>query len=180
MTFAYASAQESNDTILNVKQKVLSINQESDYWISTFDNEAFLDSAFIHQAGKGYGKLTGYFKNGKVCKIRELIGIKLMHDFAVTEYYFSNGKLIYVNEMEKQGPDIFIDSDGTVDQRIDEPTFEAEYYYYNDTLISTAEKGDRKTMLLPDPNFFDSMSKEGQLLLSARKYYQLFSRKYKE
>lgn len=180
LSFAHLFGQNKNDTLKIIEQKIQTINQDTNYWISSFDNEAFLDSGFINQPNKGYGKLTGYFKNGKVCKIRELIGIKLLHDMAITEYYFSEGKLIFVSEKEKQGSNIFIDGEGTVDHSIDEPTFEAKYYFSNDKLINFSEKGLRKTILLPNATFFRSMSKEGQLLLSAQKYYARFSIKYKQ
>jgi len=53
------------------------------------------------------------------------------------------------------------------------------YYFNNDKLIGSAEKGNRQTILLPNEEFFDSQSKEGQLLSSAKKYYERFSIKYK-
>jgi len=180
MSFVQVFGQDKNDTLKIIEQKVGEINQDTNYWISTFTNEAFLDTGFINQPGQGYGQLTGFFKHGKVCKIRELIGISLLQEVAITEYYFVDGKLIYVYEQEKQGPDIFIDSEGTIDHRIDEPTFEVRYYFDDDKLIGLVEKGVRTTILLPNEDFFDSQSKEGQLLHSAQKYHALFSIKYKQ
>jgi hypothetical protein len=168
LTFNFVSAQGKHDTIYMIEQKVQSFDQDTNYWTSTYKNEAFLDTGFINQPSQGYGKLTGYFKNGK------------MNEVAVTDYYFSEGKLIYVYESEKQGPDIFIGSDGTTDYRIKEPNFEVKYYFSHDKLFATTEKGIRKTMLLPNAEYFDSQSKEGQLQLSAQKYYALFSIKYKQ
>ncbi len=179
LIMTYVSGQDKQDTLRIIDHKVEAIDQYKDYWTSTFKDEAFLDTGFIKQANKGYGLLTGYFKNGKICKIRELIGLKLLQDIAVTEYYFSEGKLIFVNEQEHAGPAIFVDADGTVEHRIDEPTFEVRYYFNNDKLIGSAEKGNRQTILLPNKEFFDSQSKEGQLLSSAKKYYERFSIKYK-
>jgi hypothetical protein len=180
LTFNFVSAQGKHDTIYMIEQKVQSFDQDTNYWTSTYKNEAFLDTGFINQPSQGYGKLTGYFKNGKICVIREMVGLKLMNEVAVTDYYFSEGKLIYVYESEKQGPDIFIGSDGTTDYRIKEPNFEVKYYFSHDKLFATTEKGIRKTMLLPNAEYFDSQSKEGQLQLSAQKYYALFSIKYKQ
>lgn len=176
---AHVSGQNKNDSLKIIEQKIQAINNDTSYWTSSFVNESFLDTGFINQSNKGYGNLTGYFKSGKISKIRELIGLKLLKDIAITEYYFSEGKLIFVTEKEKQGPDIFIDSAGTVDHRIDEPTFEAQYFFSNDKMIYSSENGARKTMLLPNANFFDSMSKEEQLLLTAKKYYKMFSIKFK-
>jgi hypothetical protein len=178
--FNHISAQESNDTIQAIEQTVKTINEESDLWSTTVIDEAFLDTAFLNQPALGYGRLTGYFKNGKLCKITEVLGLKLLQEHAVTEYYFSKGQLIYVNEKEKIGPNMFIDSEGTIDYRIDEPSFEVMYYFTNEQLILSNEKGERQTMLLPNQEFFDSQSKEGQLLDSAKKYYEFFSDIYKE
>jgi hypothetical protein len=180
LTFNFVSAQDKRDTLNIIEKKVMLLDKDTNYWTSTYKNEAFLDTGFINQPSQGYGLLTGYFKNGKICIIRELVGLKLMNEVAVTDYYFSDGKLIYVYEREKQGPDIFIGSDGTTDYRIKEPNFEVKYYFSNDKLFATTEKGIRKTMLLPNAEFFDSQSKEGQLLLTAQKYHALFSIKYKQ
>jgi hypothetical protein len=180
LTFHFVSAQNKTDTINLIQQKVTSIDRETNYWISTINNEAFLDTGFIRQAGQGYGSLTGYFKNGKVCKIKEMIGIRLLHQIAYTEYYFSEGKLIYVYEEEHEGPDIFIDTAGTMEHAIESPAFTAKYYFSNDKMIGRLEDGERKTMLLPDEKFFDSQSKEGQLLYAAQKYHAMFSIKYKQ
>ena len=178
-TLAYASGQDTSGTIKNIEQKIQFINRDTSYSIVSLINEEFLDTGFLKQPGKGYGQLTGFFKNDTIYKIREHIGIKLLHDIATTEYYFREGKLIFVYEQEKQGPDIFIDSDGTIDYRIDEPTFEVRYYFDNDKLINTIRKGVRKTILLPNEDFFDSQSKEGQLFLSSQKYIDLLINKKK-
>jgi hypothetical protein len=174
LSFQWVSAQTKSDTVKMIELQVQSMNKVSDYWTSVIQNEAFLDTAFIRQPGQGYGQLTGYFKKGKVCMIKEMIGLRLLHEIAYTNYYFAEGKLIYVYEEEHEGPDIFIDSAGTQDRRIDMPGFYAKYYFNNDKMIKRLEVGERKTMLLPDEKFFDSQSKEGQLLYSAANYYRMF------
>jgi hypothetical protein len=179
LTFHFVTAQNKADTINLIHQKVTSIELETNFWISTIHSEAFLDTGFIRQAGQGYGQLTGYFKYGKIYKISEAIGIKLLHQTANTEYYFSEGKLIYVYEEEHEGPDILIDTAGTVEHAIESPAFIAKYYFNNDKMISRVEDGERKTMLLPDEKFFYSQSKAGQLLYTAQKYYGMFSIKHK-
>jgi hypothetical protein len=174
LNLPFASAQSKTDTINIIVQKVKAIDQQTNYRTSTLENEAFLDTGFISQPGQGCGQLTAYYKNSQLCKIKEMIGIKLLHQIAYTGYYFGQGKLIYVVEEEHQGPNIFIDSAGTVDRRIDMPGFIALYYFNNDKMIDRVEEGERKTMLLPDEKYFDSQSKEGQLLYSAEKYYKMF------
>jgi hypothetical protein len=177
LAFINVSGQDKSDTIKNIDQKVQALKNDTSYWISIMNNEAFLDTGFIKQAGQGYGQLTGLFKNGKICIIHELIGIKLLKDVAETEYYFSDGKLIFVYEKENYGPAVYIDSSGTVDQKIKGPDFEGRYYFNNDKLINTNTKG--KQQILPNEMYFDSQSKEGQLLLSAQKYKNLLSMKMK-
>lgn len=180
LTIHFVSAQNKADTVKLIQQKVKSIEADTNYWTSTFNNEAFLDTAFINQPGKGYGQLRGYFKYGKIYKIGETIGLKFLHQVANTEYYFSEGKLIYVYEKEYEKLDILIDSADTGDLRINKPGFYAQYYFNNDKMIERVEAGERKTMLLPDEKFFDSQSKEGQLLYMAQKYHAMFSIKYKQ
>jgi len=178
LAFINVSGQNKSDTIKNIDQKVQAMSKDTSYWISTMNNEAFLDTGFIKQAGQGYGQLTGYFKNGKICIIHELIGIKLQKDVAETEYYFSDGKLIFVYESETFGPAVLTDSSsGSVHYIIKGPDFEGRYYFLNDKLIKKETKG--KQQILPNETYFDSQSKEGQLLLSAQKYKNLLSVKMK-
>jgi len=176
-TFACASAQDNNEIVRNIDKKILSINRETRFQIATLKNDAFLDTAFIKQPDKGYGQLTGYFKNDTIYKIREFIGISQLHDMAITEYYFSDSKLIFVKETEEYGTEILSDSLGSVDHKKDKADFEGQYYFADDKIISTNKKG--KQQILPNEIFFDSQSKEGQLLLSAKKYKDLFTNENK-
>jgi len=170
-----ALCHNKSDTIKNIDRKVLSINRETKYQIATLKNEAFLDTAFINQPGKGYGQLTGYYKNDTVYKIREFIGISQLHDMAITEYYFSGSKLIFIKETEEYGPENITDSLGAVDHKKNKADFEGQYYFFNDKIINTNKKGEQK--ILPKEMYFDSQSKEGQLLLSAKKYVSLLTKK---
>ena len=170
-TFTSVFAQDKNDIIKHIDQKVNLINQESDYQIVTLDNEAFLDTAFVRQPGKGYGQLTGYFKNNTLCKIREHLGISSLHDKATTMYYFSDTQLIFVSETEAYGPDLSIDSTGTTDHKIKNADFEGFYYFDGGKIITTTQKGQQQ--ILPNAMHFDSQSKEGQLLYAAEKYREL-------
>jgi len=174
----YVFGQDKDVSVKDIEQKIRSIDQDTTYTIVTLENMAFLDTGFINQPAKGYGQLTGYFKNGTICKIREHIGLKLLSDSATTDYYFSGGKLIFVRESEIYNPDVFIDNEGTVDQRKPGPDFEGIYYFNNDKIIFSSANG--KQQLLPNEMFFDSQSKEGQLMFSAQKYFNLLSEKNKQ
>jgi len=178
LTVTYVSGQDKDLTVKNIELKTRSIDTDSSYKIIILYNEAFLDTGFINQPAKGYGQLTAYLKNGNIYKIREIIGLKLLSDIATTDYYFSDGKLIFVYESEIYNPDAFIDNEGTVDKRKPGPDFEGKYYFSNNKVIFTTTNGQQQ--LLPNEMFFDSQSKEGQLLYSAQKYLDLLSEKNKQ
>lgn len=172
LTFVAASGQAPKDTILKIDQQVQEINQNTNYKKVTLTNREFLDEQFIKQPGEGYGQLTGWLNRDTIYKIIEFMGIRKMNDFATTEYYFHNGKLIYVSETEDYGPDILMDSAGTVDHKVPGPDFEGRYYFTNNKLIKTIAIGQQK--ILPNEKYFESQSKEGQLLQSAQKFMLLF------
>lgn len=167
-------AQQNKDIQSEVDKTVLELNSITGFKIVKLENTDFLDIAFINQESIGYGFLFGYFIDGELYKIREVIGIKLVGELAITEYYFDDSELFFVFESEKSGKDLFVSADGTVDYRIDEPNFSVKYYFNDSKLINKFEEGERQTILLPDEKFFDSQSKEGQLIDSAQRYYDLF------
>lgn len=172
MSLTYASAQDTSAIVKNIEQKVQALDQIINYKLITIENGAFLDTAFLNQPGKGYGHLRGYFNNDTIYRIDEHIGIRLLQDVATTTYYFSEGKLIYVRESEKYGPDVYIDSEGTVDYKVEVPDFEGFYYFSGDKFI---EKTKGQQQILPNEKFFGSQSKEGQLEYSAQKYIDLLA-----
>lgn len=179
LSIAGAMAQDKAKIIESIDQKVLAIDGVSNYQMLSLVNEAFLDTAFLKQLGKGYGQLVGYFRADTLCKISVTMGIEAMHDLGVIDYYFYQNNLIFVYEWEKHDADIFGDAQGNISYIVDEPGFAVKYYFNNDTLIETIEKGYRETILLPNEDYFDSMSKEGQLLYSAGQYRTLlFAKKH--
>ncbi len=171
-------AQQNKDVITGTDKAVLALNNLTDYKTVKLENTDFLDSAFINQGSEGYGILLGYFINDKLFKIREVLGFKKTGDIAVTEYYFDDSELFFVYESEKAGKDIFVSPDGTLDYRIDQPDFSVKYYFNNSKLITRTEEGVRETMLLPNEMFFDSQSKEGQLLDSSGEFSELLKLMY--
>jgi hypothetical protein len=176
--FSHASAQDKQETIKSIEKKQKAIDLETGYQIVTLENGEFLDSGFIKQPSIGYGTLTGYFKNGKLYKISEQIGIRLLYQHAATDYYFSDEKLILVYENEVNTRPVFFDSIGIVDNKSPGYTFDCYYYFDDEKLIGSEPKGQRQTMLLPDEKYFDSQSKEGQLLTSANEYVTLLKKKH--
>jgi hypothetical protein len=178
LALSYAQAQTKDDTIKSIEQKCLSIKQDSSFKIMILIDEEFLDSMFLKQAGNGYGQLKGYFRNEMIYRIQEKYGIKLLKDSAEVDYYFQNGQLIYVYEKENYFPDYYSDSTGTLDYEISGSDFEGYYYFVNEQIIFTNTFG--KQQILPNEMFFDSQSKQGQLLLSAHTYTDLLTKKLKK
>lgn len=181
MTVAFG--QSKSDIIRNIEQKVQFVKQATGYKRVTLINEEFIDTGFIKQPGKGYGQLTGFFRNDSIYKICEQIGVRVSHDSFTTDYYFFDGKLIFVYEKygkeEEKGfvENSFMESDGTIGYRTPSLPFEGRYYFDNDKLIFTETKGEIETMLLPNEKFYDSQKKEGQLLLATQNYISLLSAK---
>ena len=167
ITVFFSYGQSIEQTTKNIDGKVLKINQYKNYKTDSLIDLQFLDERFVNQQGQGFGRLVGYFKNDSIYKITEVYGLKLMNDIATTEYYFWHSKLIYISEKEVYNPNISMDSTGTVDRRIPGADFDASYYFENDKIINTISKGE--AILLPNEKYFDSQSKEGQLLETAKK-----------
>lgn len=177
-TFAYSQA---NSVLLSkIDTYVADLNKITEFEIVKLENSDFIDTAFLNQQSVGYGFLFGYFVNEKLIKIREVIGIKLLDQIAITEYYFDDSELIFVFESEKSGKNVFISADGTIDHKIDKPNFSVKYHFNNLKLIKKSEDGMRETILLPNEEYFDSQSKEGQLLDSADEYKSLILDKYQK
>ncbi len=105
--------------------------------------------------------LYAYFVDGELVRIKEIIRILAFREMAIADYYFQSGELIIV--LEK----------GNLDYCMTTADFKARYFYKDSKIIKRSEAGTRQSLLLPNEEFFDSQSKEGQLLYSAEKYYQL-------
>jgi hypothetical protein len=158
----YLSGQDTK--IQDIREKFQSINRDKNYTVLTLNNEEFLE-----QMTEGGGQLTGYFKGDSIYKIHERIG--LSYCVLTTEYYFRNEHLIFVFEKEDVFP--YIDSLATFDYTRTENTFEGRYYFDKDTLIETKIKGEK---LIPDELKYDSQTKEGDLLSSAKKNVDLLKK----
>lgn len=163
-------AQVNNNSIDNIDKTVNKINEQSNLSFVTLEEESFLDSAFINQTGEGFGTLTGLFDNEDIVMIEEVYGIHTPTDIAVVLYYFEKNELIYVEESENYSPSVFISADGTVDYKDVSYDFEGQYYFTKDSFI---EKTSGQQILIPNKEYFDSQSKEGQLQANAEKYTAL-------
>ena len=127
-----ACAQSGNNKINEIRKTVVQINNDSGYSIRKLENEEFLE-----QMTDNGGELTGYFKNGKLVKIIEWIGLSSCVN--ITEYYLQDNKLIFVFTKGSESP--YIDSLETFDHSRLIKTMECRFYYNNNKLIKTILKG---------------------------------------
>lgn len=172
---AITAKPQQNDTVAKIAEQCSIIDNFSNYQTDTLRDMEFLDEEFIKQRNEGYGLLTGYFKNDTLYKIHELYGTRLMKDVATTDYYFKNGMLIFVIEKEEYSPSVIVGGDGTTDHKINEPDFVGKYYFFKDKMIFKTTKG--SPQILPNEMYFDSQSKEGQLLMFSDKNAGLLKKK---
>ena len=130
-----SQVQELSLLAKNIQEEVQLIDNEKDYQIKTLNNEQFLG----HMTDGG-GQLIGYFKNGKISKIIERLG--LSYGVKTYEYYFLNEKLILVSEKEEDFPDT--NNTGTLDYTKVELAFEGHYYFNEEKLITAEITGKKR------------------------------------
>ncbi len=121
--------------IKDIDSEVNSINQYKNYKIKTLENEEFLE-----QMTDGGGHLSGYFKEGQIKKIIEKFG--LSYCVKTFEYYFLNGKLIFIFEKEDDFP--YDENIAGLNYEKLELVFEGHYYFDNKNLIKIETKGKKK------------------------------------
>jgi len=166
-------SQIHNATVEDINEYVATIVERSDLTLIEIDEDHFLDSAFLYQPGEGFGNLSGFYDKDELIMIMELYGIITPIDFAIVMYFFDHGKLIYVSETEQYSFSDNFDSDGNIKENIYD--YEAYYYFTIDSLIKK-EIGEQK--LIPNEKYFDSQTKEGQLLNNAKRYSDLLRKAY--
>lgn len=138
------SEQLTNTALVqNIQEKIQSIDFEKNYDIKVLNNEKFVD----HMTDGG-GQLTGYFKDGKLVKVVERLG--LSYGVITYEYYFSNEELLLVKEREEYFPDT--ENAGTLDYTKLELAFRGEYYFNGGKLIASHIEGQKR--------FADGFSKD--------------------
>ncbi|MDD3877700.1 MAG: hypothetical protein PHT69_13850 [Bacteroidales bacterium] len=164
MTSVYS---QNNERIQQADSLIKLIDSFDELSIVVLKDNEFLDSSFINQPAGGYGFLYAYFKNNTLYKIREIYGIKDMEVIAVCDYYYWNDSLLFVRETENNGPDSSLDINERINYTISNPEFKGMYYFYYNLLIFKLIQGEQS--IIPNEKFFDSQSKEGQLLETSEK-----------
>jgi hypothetical protein len=128
-----SSAQTKDQKIAAIRQEFKNINSDSSLKPFTLDDP----EDFLGEATDGGGELTGSFKKDDLVKIVIIVGVS--YGEKMREYYFKNGKLIFVFETEKDFPR---DSTGIKLEKLD-LAFEGRYYFDDGKLIYKIEKGKR-------------------------------------
>lgn len=147
--------------IKNIQKNVELIDSEKNYEVKTLNNEQVQGD----QMTDGGAQLTGYFKQGKIVKIKEKLG--LSYGVKNYEYYFSDEELMFVYEKDENFPDI--ENTGTLDYSKTETAFEGQYYFENGKLISEKTTGIKRFSEGVNINieeFFLEVSQENLLLLT--------------
>lgn len=145
--------QTNAEKIKEIRGKFEKINQDNTYELKTLENEQFLD-----HIPDGGGSLTGYFKDNKVYKIVERIGVS--YCVRTFEYYYWDERLILVYEKELD----FKMNDGKgFDYDNQTLVFEGHYYFVNGNLIETSITGKKAI------EYDEEENKEKALLAAAKR-----------
>lgn len=160
----FLSLKDRNSNIAqiqNIQKNVELIDSEKNYEVKTLNNEQIQGN----QMTDGGAQLTGYFKQGKIVKIKEKLS--LSYGVKNYEYYFSDGKLIFVYEKDENFPDP--ENSGTLDYSKTETAFEGYYYFENGKLISKKTIGTKRFSendIIDIEESFLKVSQENLLLLT--------------
>lgn len=137
LSIHFAHGQIGEDSVIQgIRQVFQQINKDSTLRKVVLDEHEFLGD----ESGLDNGaQLNGYFRGNTLCKMTMIIGLS----FAMKEYdyYFRNGKIIFIYETER---DFQLDKEGTMDYGKSVLGFEGRYYYDNGKLIMTLFKGKKR------------------------------------
>ena len=126
------STQAQSDAIQDIRTKFTTINQMEFQEILTLENEQFLE-----QIPDGGGQLTAYYLDGQLYKLVEWIGLSFGQ--RITEYYFWEGDLFFVFQLEKRFG--FDAEAGAIDYDQLEEVFAGRYYLNEGSMIKVLQKG---------------------------------------
>ena len=139
MAFAIVNAsagQTKAEQVQAIRKEFQAINGDSTMKKITMENEEFTEQ-LVTDGGR---ELTGYYKNGQVRKVRHWVGIS--HGNEIKEFYFRDGKLIFVYEQFNSFP--YDGKKGEHIHSITKTTFEGRYYFNNDKLIDRKITGKKQ------------------------------------
>jgi hypothetical protein len=156
-----STGQTKADKLLSIKQTFQKINSDNTLKKKTVDDPEI----FLGHATDAGGQLVGYFNKDTACKILATVG--LSYGMITDEYYFNNGRLVFVYETEKVFPDN--DSSDGLNYTKLKLSFEGRYYFDNEKLIDKIIKGKRR--------FEDKANIASTFLTDAKNYVTLVKAK---
>ena len=159
--FQPTNGQSKTDKLIDIRKTFQKINNDTSLKKKTIDDA----EKFLGHATDGGGELIGYFHKDSLCKIFATVG--LSYGSISDEYYFRNGKLIFVYEVEKDFPET--DSLGGLDFNKLDLVFEGRYYFDNDKMIDKITKGKRR--------FEDRQDNAALFITDAKDYSRLITKK---
>lgn len=163
LCFAAASGQSKAKLLGAIRKEFKDINSDT-----TLKKVVLTDEEFLDQIPDGGGELTGFYKTGELKKIKSWIGLSSGN--AVFEFYFKDGKLIFVYEQFYS----FVYDKKQEELRLDttERTFEGRYYFADGKLIAQTTTGHNR---FED----DHINPQKRLLTEAAEHKKLLTRRIK-
>ncbi|MDD5571295.1 MAG: hypothetical protein PHD97_09100 [Bacteroidales bacterium] len=143
--------QDYNSIMIKTWGYVNLIDSDSSYQTKTLTNKQFME-----QMTDGGGSLTGYFKNGKLVKIKEQIGLSSC--IITTEYYLKDNELIFVFTEGKEF--LYVDSLKTFDSKTQTPTMTYKCFYKDGELIKKDLKGQTRCTGIPEDSWANMYQEE--------------------
>ncbi len=125
-------AQGDGDPVTAIRKIVAQINKDSGYTVKKLDGEDFLEETTDNGA-----TLTGYFKNGKLVKMIEWMGLSSCIN--ITEYYLQNDQLVFA--YTRGSETLYIDSLQSFDQTKQKVTMECRFYFDRGKMIKMIASG---------------------------------------
>ncbi len=133
--WSYILSAQTDKSVASIRKTIIEINKDTTYALKTLENEQFLNNMT-----DGGGKLTGYFKDGRLIKVVEQIGLYSCK--MTSEYYLKDNLLIFAYLL---GEDyIYIDSISKFNYSDLKKVYEGRYYFKNGKLIDKKTNGESR------------------------------------
>lgn len=154
----FASGQGKEEILENVKDQMEVIDSYIEFETFYLDPEEFLDKMADHGS-----ELNGYYEHERLKKIVRKVGTRIAD--IVTEFYFWNDRLIYVNY--KQRP--YAETKNDIGQRVMDYSnpytkYESEHYFNNGEEIDTKKTGTSLEEIKTKEEFVEYANKMKSLL----------------
>lgn len=158
-----AVAQKNNEKLAEIKDQIEIIDSYIDSEVFSLEHEEFMNRMADHGA-----ELNGYYEHERLKKMIKKIGEPRAD--VITEYYFWNDQLIYVNYKQRPYFETKNDYGQTIlDYSNAFTKYEAKHYFVNEKVIWSEKKGSPLKEYPPESGFVKYANKMKSLL--DNKYY---------